>query len=179
VIPRLETDRLILREWRAEDFEPFARFSADPDFMRYLSGEPLSRADAWRNMATLLGHWIIRGYGMWAVERKSDGAFIGRIGMNNPEGWPGIEVGWSIGKEYWGLGYATEAARAAMNYAFLTQDLERVISIIHIENLPSQAVARRLGESRGPRHDVVFGGKTFPTEIWGIGRGDWSHSQAA
>jgi RimJ/RimL family protein N-acetyltransferase len=179
VIPRLETGRLILREWRAEDFEPYARFMADADVMRYLTGEPMSRVDSWRNMAMILGHWTLRGYGMWAVERKSDGAFLGRVGMHNPEGWPGIEVGWTLGKEYWGAGFATEAARAALAYAFLTQDVERVISVIHPDNVPSQAVAARLGETRGPRHEIVHGGKTFATDLWSISRADWARLQPA
>ncbi|MGD0192719.1 MAG: GNAT family N-acetyltransferase [Rhizomicrobium sp.] len=173
MIPRLESERLILREWRRDDFEPLARFMADPDVTRYLTGEPLSRADAWRNMASLIGHWFLRGYGMWVVERKSDGAFLGRVGMNNPEGWPGLEVGWTLGKEYWGQGYATEAARVAMRYAFLTQPVDGIISVIHIDNSASQAVAARLGETRGARHDVHVAGKSFPTELWGITREEW------
>lgn len=173
MIPSLTTERLRLRGWRAEDIEPFARFMADPDVTRYLTGEPLSRLEAWRTMAMTAGHWHLRGYGMWAVERISDGVFVGRVGLHFPETWPGPEVGWSIVKGYWGMGYATEAARAAMAYAFLTQRLDRVISVIHLDNRASQAVAERLGESRGPRHDVVLGGKTFETEIWSIGRADW------
>ena len=141
MIPRLETERLVLREWRTEDFEPYAHFMADADVTRYLTGEPMSRVDAWRNMAMLLGHWELRGFGMWAVERKSDGALVGRVGLHYPEGWPAVEVGWTLGKEYWGAGLATEAARAALTYAFLTQNLDRVISVIQIDNAPSQAVA--------------------------------------
>jgi RimJ/RimL family protein N-acetyltransferase len=120
----------------------------------------------------------LRGFGLWAVERKSDGAFIGRVGMNYPEGWPAVEVGWTLGKEYWGSGFATEAARAALTYAFLTQNLDRVISVIQIDNAPSQAVAKRLGETRGPRHDIVHGGKTFVTDLWSIDRADWARSRS-
>jgi RimJ/RimL family protein N-acetyltransferase len=178
VIPRLETERLVLREWRTEDFEPYAHFMADADVTRYLTGEPMSRVDAWRNMAMLLGHWELRGFGMWAVERKSDRAFVGRVGMHYPEGWPAIEVGWTLGKEYWGAGFATEAARAALTYAFLTQNLDRVISVIQVDNAPSQAVATRLGETRGPRDGIVHGGKTFSTDLWSISRKEWTRSRA-
>jgi RimJ/RimL family protein N-acetyltransferase len=115
----------------------------------------------------------LRGYGFWAVERKSDGALIGRIGLNNPEGWPGLEVGWTLGKPYWAAGYASEAARAAMAFGFITQPVERLISVIHVDNKPSQAVAQRIGETKGPRHDIVFAGKTIPTDIWQISREDW------
>ena len=178
MIPRLETERLLLREWRNEDIEAWSGFVADADVTRWLNGEPQSRADAWRNIATTVGHWQLRGYGFWAVERKSDSALIGQIGLNNPEGWPGLEVGWTLGKPYWGAGYASEAARAAMAYGFMTQPVERLISVIHVDNKPSQAVAQRIGEIRGERYDVLYGGKTFPTELWHISREDWMRRYA-
>lgn len=179
MIPTVTTERLKLRGWRAEDIEPFSKFMADPDVTRFITGAPLGRLDSWRNMAMTAGHWHLRGYGMWAVERISDGAFVGRVGLHFPETWPGPEVGWSIVKDYWGLGYATESARASMTYAFLTQGLDRVISLIHPDNHPSQAVAVRLGESRGPRHDIVLGGETFETEIWSITRNAWESARHA
>ena len=86
--------------------------------MRYMSGNPVSRIDAWRSLAVMIGHWALRGYGMWAVERKSDRRLARACGSCFPEGWPGLEVGWTLGKEFWGQGYATEAARAAMDYGF-------------------------------------------------------------
>jgi RimJ/RimL family protein N-acetyltransferase len=176
MIPSLKTERLILRDWRIEDFESYATFLADPDVARYTTGDPMSRPDAWRNLAMIIGHWSLRGFGMWAVERKTDQAMIGRVGLFYPEGWPALEVGWMLGRAYWGQGYATEAARAAMAYGFLTLHLERIASVIHIDNKPSQTVAARLGETRGPRQDVVYGGKTFPVELWSIDRADWLRS---
>jgi RimJ/RimL family protein N-acetyltransferase len=173
MIPRLETERLILRGLTEADFEVFAQYMADPEVMRYLTGEPMSRADAWRSLAASLGHWHLRGYGTWGVERKDDGAFIGRVGMLNPEGWPGLEVGWTLGRPYWGKGYATEAARAAMAYAFATQTVERVISIIDPDNVASQAVAARLGETKGERRELVIGGKIYLADIWSIARDAW------
>lgn len=173
MIPRLETDRLILRAMRSEDFEAWASYMADPEVVRYLNGSPQPRSDAWRNMAITLGHWALRGYGMWAVERKEDGAFMGRVGMFNPEGWPGLEVGWTLGRPYWGKGYATEAAAASMRFAFLTQPTDRIISTIHPDNKASQAVAARLGETKGPHHDLVIAGNTYPADIWSITREDW------
>ena len=173
MIPRLETGRLILREWRASDLDAFAAMYADLEVMRYLGGEPLARNDAWRNMATAAGHWVLRGYGLWVVERKSDAVAIGRVGLINPEGWPGLEIGWTLGRPYWGNGFATEAAGAAMSYAFLTQNLDKLISLIDPDNKASHAVARRLGEIQGPDYELVIAGKGYPTQIWSISREDW------
>jgi RimJ/RimL family protein N-acetyltransferase len=173
MIPTLETERLLMRGWKPDDFEPYARFMADEDVTRHLTGAVLSRTDAWRNLAAVIGHWTLRGYGMWAIERKSDRAFIGRVGLWNPEGWPQLEVGWTLGKEYWGQGYAYEAGRRAMDYAFLTQDVDRMISVIQKNNVPSQKVAERLGETKGERREIGHSGKTFEVDIWSISREAW------
>jgi RimJ/RimL family protein N-acetyltransferase len=179
MIPQLQTERLNLRAFRNSDFDAFAAFMADPDVMRYLGGQPLTRAEAWRSLAVTLGHWKLRGYGTWAVERKSDGIFMGRVGMIHPEGWPGLEIGWTLGKPYWGSGYATEAAACAMRYAFLTQPVEALISCIDPDNGPSQAVARRLGETKGECTELVVGGKAFPVDIWKISRAKWASANAS
>ena len=173
MIPQLRTERLVLRGFRQDDFEIYARSQADPEVVRYTSGTPVSRVDAWRSLAIMIGHWTLRGYGMWAVERRSDRAFLGRVGLWNPEGWPGLEVGWSLGKEYWGQGYATEAAHAAMGYAFLTQDIPLLISVIDVDNLASQHVAERLGETRGEQRVIEYQGKSFTTDVWSISREEW------
>ncbi|HUO94044.1 MAG TPA: GNAT family N-acetyltransferase [Rhizomicrobium sp.] len=173
MIPQIETERLVLRAWKAEDFEAYARFMADPEVTRYLTGEPMARNDAWRNMAMVVGHWALRGYGMWAVERKSDHAFLGRVGMWNPEGWPALEVGWTIGREYWGQGYASEAGHVALEYAFMTQDVDSMISVIDVRNMASQKVAQRLGETRGERREITHNHKTFTVDIWEISREAW------
>jgi RimJ/RimL family protein N-acetyltransferase len=162
----LETERLLLRMFRDEDFEAYAEFCADRDVMQYLTGKPMTRVEAWRHMAMLVGHWTLRGYGMWAVEERATGAFIGRIGFNNPDGWPAFEIGWTLGRPYWGKGYATEGARVALDYAFNKLDKQHVISLIHRENRGSIAVAERLGEKLEGETEVLG----MPVLIYGIDR---------
>ncbi len=142
----LQTERLILRMFREEDFEAYAKLTSDPEVMRFLGGKALDRYETWRHMAFLIGHWHLRGYGQWAVEEKSSGNFIGRIGFQNPAEWPGFELGWTLAREYWGRGYATEGARRALKYGFEELDRSHVISLIDPENKPSIRVAERLGE---------------------------------
>ena len=142
MVPTLTTDRLTLRGWRDEDTQPYAEITADPEVMRFMGGT-LDLADTWRQIAFIVGHWELRGYGLWVVERE--GELIGRIGLLNPEGWPGLEVGWLLGRRAWGHGYATEAARAAVDYAWRELGAEELISLIAPDNTASAAVAARLG----------------------------------
>ena len=145
-VTTLETDRLLLRAWRNEDFETYAEMCADPDIMRFLGGKTLNRMEAWRQMAFLVGHWELLGYGHWAVEEKSSGKFAGRIGFLNPAGWPAFEIGWTLGRAFQGKGYATEGAKRALQYAFDELDKDHVISLIDPLNKASLRVAERLGE---------------------------------
>lgn len=166
-IPTLITERLVLRPFRDDDLDAYAEICADPEVMRYLSdGKPLSRAEAWRQMAFIVGHWQLKGFGLWALEEKESGALIGRAGLLHPEGWPGFEVGWTLGRQWWGKGYATEAARTALRYAFEELDRDHVISLIRPENHPSIRVAERLGE-RLEGEVEFFGGRTL---IYGMDR---------
>lgn len=142
----LETERLTLRMWREDDFPAYAEMCADPEVMRYLGGKTLNTLEAWRHLAFIVGHWHLRGYGHWAVEEKASGRLIGRLGFLNPEGWPGFEIGWTLARESWGKGYATEGARRALEYAFGELGRGHVISLIHPENRASVRVAERLGE---------------------------------
>jgi RimJ/RimL family protein N-acetyltransferase len=151
LIPTLTTDRLILRPLAASDATAFAALNADPDVARYISldGQPLSAADSWRTLAMLIGHWQLRGFGMWAVaEHRQPDVLIGRLGGHQPEDWPDFEIGWALAGGYWGRGYATEGAAAAMRYAFETLLRPHVISLIDPVNARSRAVAERLGERR-------------------------------
>lgn len=168
-VKRIETERLLLREWRESDFESYARICSDEDVMRYLNGKPFTRLEAWRHMAFIIGHWQLRGYGHWAVEEKSSGELIGRLGFLNPEGWPEFEIGWTLAKEKWGRGYATEGARAALDYAFSELDRQHVISLIHPDNKASIAVAKRLGETLEGETTLMGIG----VQIYGITREKW------
>jgi RimJ/RimL family protein N-acetyltransferase len=146
-VPVVSTERLLLRGFTQDDFEPFATIVSDPEVVRYLdNGEPITREECWRGMALFVGHWHLRGYGWWAVEDRESGDFLGRIGLYNPEGWPGIEVGWLLRRDVWGAGLATEGARAALDFAFEVVGADHVISIIDAHNARSIRVAEKIGE---------------------------------
>lgn len=167
LVPRLETERLILRAFGEDDFEAYAPICADPEVVRYLGeGKPLAEFEAWRQMAFSLGHWQLRWYGLWAVEEKSSGRLVGRVGFLNPAGWPGFELGWMLGREFWGRGFATEGARRALAFAFDEMGREHVISLIRPENKASIRVAERLGEKLEGRAEL-FGHEVL---VYGIDR---------
>lgn len=172
-IPEVETERLVLRGYRETDLDALEAMAADPiitPFVGY-AGAPLREA-CWRSIALWIGHWALRGFGMWAVEERESGAFIGRIGLWQPEGWPGMEVGWMLGPAWWGHGYATEAARASIDWGFGNLDVDELVSLIHPTNHASQAVAARIGEAY--RGEVPF--RDGATGLWAISRADWAAS---
>jgi RimJ/RimL family protein N-acetyltransferase len=142
--PVLETERLRMRGWREEDLAPLAAFSADEEATRFLGG-PSGTDAAWRHMATLIGHWVLRGYGMWALEDRLSGRWIGYCGLWNPHGWPEREIGWGLAGSARGRGLATEAARRARDFAYQELGWTTVISCIAPDNVASQRVAQRLG----------------------------------
>jgi len=143
-IPVIETGRLTLREFReSTDFEPYAAFYSS-EITKYYGG-PLDRAKAWRAAAAMMGHWVIRGYGAWAVEEKATGDFCGIVGLWNPEGWPAREITWAIVENKQGLGIAIEAAEISKRYAYETLGWEDVYSCISAENIASIRLAEKLG----------------------------------
>jgi RimJ/RimL family protein N-acetyltransferase len=162
-IPTLETERLILRPWREADHAPYARLMSDAATARYIGGV-LSADDAWRKMASIIGHWQLRGYGSWALEAKANGAFVGYVGPWFPHGFPEPEIGWSLLPEYHGRGFATEAARSARDYAYRVFGWTTAISIVADGNISSERVAARLGAVRE---------RTL--EIRGMSAGIWRH----
>ncbi|MFQ3231374.1 GNAT family N-acetyltransferase [Reinekea sp.] len=170
MIPVLETQRLRLREFKATDKEAFAALNASPEFSRYFgNGEPIGRLDSWKVMAMIAGHWQLYGFGFWLVEEIETKKLVGRIGIWHPDGWPGTEIGWGISPEFWGKGYAKEAALAAMKWGFENLAVDELISVIHPENKASKNLALAVGESYSHNEDVF--GK--PSEIYKITRVDF------
>lgn len=177
-MPAILTQRLLLRPPAASDFESWARFSADPDVMRYIGGV-MPRALAWRGFLTMVGAWQIQGFAMFSVIERQSGQWIGRVGPWQPEGWPGTEVAWGLLAEHQGKGYALEAATASIDWAFEHLTWSEIIHCIDPANGPSQALATRLGaSSRGPgRLPPPFERATI--DIWAQSRESWIHRRAA
>ena len=140
----VETDRLRLRHWREDDFESYAAFYADDEMCRFIGGH-CSRFEAWRRFAIVVGHWALRGFGLWAVEERDSRRFVGCIGLQHPVGWPELEVGYWVVRDMQHKGYATEAAAASRDYAFDTLEASTVVSYIDPRNKPSIRVAERIG----------------------------------
>ncbi|WP_312347317.1 GNAT family N-acetyltransferase [Stenotrophomonas acidaminiphila] len=168
---RLETERLLLRPPCADDFDAFAAFCADPLPMQHLGGVQAPSV-AWRSLATMAGSWHLLGYSMFSVIEKDSGRWVGRAGPWQPHGWPGPEVGWSIVPDRWGRGYAPEAARAAIDWAFDVLGWDQVIHTIAPDNRNSQAVARKLG-ARVLRHARLPPPHEVDVEVWGQPREAW------
>ena len=170
---RIETERLVLRPMEPRDADPHIEMMGDPKTAAFLSQnkEPQPRMDRWRQFASYLGHWQIRGFGFFSVEEKVTGDWVGRVGPWMPEGWPGIECGWSIKSDYWGNGYAPEAAIASIKWTFAQfPDLGRIISVIDPGNENSQAVARKIGEEKSGE---IFEFWTYKLDVWAAERAAW------
>ena len=176
MIPNIETNRLKLRDFQENDLTAYLTLVGDAAAMRYIgTGRTLNREEAWQQITTILGHWHLRGYGLWAVEEKTSGKLVGRVGLYNPEGWPGLEVGWALIPRFQGQGYATEAAMASLDFAFGEVGADEIISCIQPGNAPSIAVAERLGETHW-RDDLLQG---IRVHIYGVDRQAWESHTAA
>jgi RimJ/RimL family protein N-acetyltransferase len=157
------TPRLILRQWRDSDLDPWAALNADPEVMRHFPAvHTRLESDA---MAAGNRDYIDQyGFGLWAVECASDGQFLGFVGLKRLSGInplaPAVEAGWRLSRQAWGQGYATEAAAAAMADGFERLGLERIVAFTASQNLPSQAVMTRLGMTR--REDLDFDHPALP-----------------
>lgn len=170
--PVLHTARLLLRPTALEDFPRWAELAADVETCRFIGGvQP--RSIVWRNLMAMAGAWSLTGVAFFSVIERSSGLWLGRVGPWCPEGWPGTEVGWSLHPDAAGKGYATEAAVAAIDYAFDVLGWNEVIHTIDPLNVASQNVARRLGSTRRgpgrlpePHHEANV-------EVWGQSREEW------
>ncbi|KMN83399.1 hypothetical protein VK98_03050 [Chromobacterium sp. LK11] len=144
----METERLLLRQWRDEDLAPFVAMGRDPEVMRYFPAL-LSAEESAEGMARQRGWIAERGWGFWAVEEKASGDFIGFVGLAVPRAelpcMPCVEVGWRLRRASWGRGYASEAARRALAFGFDELALDEIVSFTALPNLPSQRLMRRLG----------------------------------
>ena len=146
----IRTQRLILRQWRDEDLGPFADLCRDKEVMAFFP-KCLTEEESHsmgKKMQSLIAN---RGWGFWAVEMPDQAKFIGFVGLHTPSDElpfsPCVEIGWRLAKPYWGRGYATEAARASLQYAFTNLDLDEVVSFTTVSNIRSQAVMKKLGMS--------------------------------
>jgi RimJ/RimL family protein N-acetyltransferase len=152
----IETARLILRRWREADLAPYAAMMADPEVTWWLGGGQ-TRAEAEAHVTRMEAAWRESGFGIWAIERRADGAFLGSAGLASVGAdvplAPAVEVGWRLVGTAWGHGYATEAARAAIDDGFGRVGLSEIVSFTARSNLRSQAVMERLGMARDESRD--------------------------
>jgi ribosomal-protein-alanine N-acetyltransferase len=168
--PELRTDRLLLRRWREEDREPFAEMNADPEVMRHFPSR-LTRAESDAFVDRVERGFADRGFGLWAVE--ADGELLGFTGLSVPRfhvAWmdareqPVVEVGWRLRRSAWGRGYATEAARECVRFAFEDLGRDEVVSFTVVGNVRSRAVMERLGMRYLTAYDhPVEGGPDLPS----------------
>jgi ribosomal-protein-alanine N-acetyltransferase len=152
----LRTERLLLRPWRDADLAPFAAMSADPAVMEFLV--PLVGPDACEAWAARLeAHWREHGFGRWVVEIPGKASFAGVVGLAwipyDAHFTPAVEIAWRLTRAYWGRGYATEAARAALDYGFAKLGLAEIVAVTVPANQRSRQVMERLGMTRDPADD--------------------------
>jgi RimJ/RimL family protein N-acetyltransferase len=175
-VSELKTARLLLRPWSKEDLDAYARICADPEVTRYLSG-PLTRQESEEQISRFVRHWEERGFGLWAVEHRASGAFIGFIGLLHQNDWPigehKTEVGWRLDRAFWGHGLATEGTQSSVRYGFEELGLERIISIINPENMASRRVAEKAGLTL--RGKVCFRG--YDAIWYAIDRRQWNDEE--
>ena len=145
--PKLESSRLLLRQWLPTDLSPFAQMNADKDVMQYYPAclTQIESDKLVKKLSLLINK---KGWGFWALELKATGEFIGFTGLHKPEAnlpfKPCVEIGWRLGKKHWGKGYATEAAQLALEFAFKQLLLAEVVSFTSLQNSQSRSVMQRL-----------------------------------
>lgn len=173
--PYLETPRLVLRPIRLEDFEGWAALMADEEAARFIGGRQ-PRWVAWRVFLAVAGAWRTQGFGIFSVLEKASLRWIGRVGLWCPPGWPGNEISWSLRRDAWGRGYATEAAAATLEWAFEQVGWQDVIHCIAPANVASQRVAIKLGSRNHGRVQLPPPHEETVVDGWGQSRKRWRGS---
>ncbi|MCV6620910.1 MAG: GNAT family N-acetyltransferase [Cellvibrionaceae bacterium] len=158
---QLETERLILRQFQDEDWKDLHEYYSSEEATRYTVGRAFSEGESWRIMSAMLGHWVLRGYGPYALEEKSSSKVIGTAGFWYPNDWPSPEIKWALAPAYWGKGYASEAARALQKIGKEYLPEISLISLIAKENQASIKLALAVGacfdreiDFRGGKWDI-------------------------
>ena len=171
--PRIETERLVLRHWRKDDFRPYHAIMRQPEVHRHFGPHPISAEDCWRRLAASAGAWQFNGFGTWAVERKDDGRLVGNVGLltawrdMEPQFGEEPEMGWIMAAETHGQGLASEAGRAALDWAEANLQPTPIWAIIAPANASSIALADRLGFE--PAGESIYSGE--PTLV--LRRAPW------
>jgi len=171
--PVIETERLFMRRHGIDDFAACAAMWADPEITRHVGGKPFTQEESWARLLRYVGHWVLMGFGYWAVEEKVTGSFVGEVGFADfkrdieppLKGMP--EVGWAFVTRVHGQGYATEAVRAAVAWGDAHFAARRTACLIHPDNLASIRVAEKCGYSEGPR--TTYKGRPtimFVRDVW-------------
>jgi ribosomal-protein-alanine N-acetyltransferase len=179
--PILTTARLRLRQWREEDLAPFAALNADPQVMEFFP-KVLTRAESDAVAGRIRDHFARHGFGLWAVEAPGAADFVGFVGLAVPSFeahfTPCVEIGWRLGREHWGHGYATEAASAALAFGFGARALDEIVAFTVPANIASRRVMGRLGMRRLPADDfehpaIAEGHPLRPHVLYRLRRADW------
>ncbi|MDP2808545.1 MAG: GNAT family N-acetyltransferase [Rhodocyclaceae bacterium] len=156
---RLETDRLVLRMFVENDWRALHEHFSDPDCTRFTFRRALTEAGTWRAMASMAGHWQLRGYGPYALEEKSTKAVLGTVGLWYPIEWPEPEIKWALARRHWGKGYASEAVRAVQRMAREFMPDLSLISLIDRQNASSIRLALAVGATL--EREMEFAGGLF------------------
>ncbi len=181
----LETERLLLRDWTEADAAPFAAINSDPRVMEFFT-RPLSQAESDAFLARNQANIAADGWGLYAVEEKATGDFIGYVGLARPgfeaHFTPAIEIGWRLARRTWGQGYASEAARAVVGHAFGPLGLDALVSFTAEWNKPSRRVMEKIGMTRDPAEDFMHpklpaDHKLAPHVLYRLNRNTWRAAQ--
>jgi RimJ/RimL family protein N-acetyltransferase len=166
----LETSRLVLRQFCEKDNDSYSQLMQNSGVVRFLdNGNTLNTFESWHHLSMLLGHWVFKGFGCYAIEEKLSRKFIGKVGLYSPHQWPGIELTWLIDPHFQNKGFAFEAAQLVINSSFKNKLCNELISIIHPENLNSIKLAQKLGMTLLDSQKITDN----PSLFYQIKQADW------